>query len=79
MRCKYYHDCFTCPFEDCRLTELEALKADAEEGNKKRSPRYEYNHKRYLANRKEVLEKKKIAYQKRKAERGTEDGMCELS
>jgi len=68
--CKHYGDCFTCPFADCILDELEAVKADAIDGinqEKKRSPRYEYNRRHYLANRKKLLEKGKMYRDRRKA------------
>lgn len=66
--CKYHGDCFTCPFADCILNELEAAQEDANQ-EKKRSPRYEYNHQRYLANRKELLEKGKMYRERKKAGR----------
>lgn len=68
--CKHHGDCFTCPYPDCILNELEAAQQDATDGvnqEKKRSPRYEYNHRRYLAHRKELLEKGKMYRERRKA------------
>ena len=65
--CKHHGDCFTCPYPDCVLNELEAVQEDATTLEKKRSPRYEYNHKRYLANREELLKKGKMYRERRKA------------
>lgn len=69
--CKHHKDCFTCPFADCILNELEAAQADAKDGinqeEKKRSPKYEYNHRRYMARRESEKEKQKIYRARRKA------------
>lgn len=69
--CKHHKDCFTCPFVDCILNELEAAQADAKDGinqeEKKRSPKYEYNHRRYMARRGSEKEKQKIYRARRKA------------
>lgn len=69
--CKYHGDCFSCPYADCILDELEAVQADAKYGisqeEKKRSPRYEYNHRRYMARRETEKEKQKIYRARRKA------------
>lgn len=68
--CKHYGDCFTCPYSDCILNDLEAAQADAADGinqEKKRSPRYEANHRWYMAKRKELLEKQRMYREKRKA------------
>lgn len=68
--CKHWKDCFTCPFRDCILNELEAAQEDAKFGinqEKKRSPRYEYNHRRYLKRREQEKEKQKIYRERRKA------------
>ena len=68
--CKHHGDCFTCPFADCILNELEAAQQDAIDGinqEKKRSPKYEYNHRRYMARRESEKEKQKIYRERRKA------------
>lgn len=68
--CKHHGDCFTCPFADCILNELEAAQEDAKYGinqEKKRSPRYEYNHRRYMKRREQEREKQKIYRERRKA------------
>lgn len=68
--CKHWKDCFTCPFSDCILNELEAAQMDAKYGinqEKKRSPRYEYNHRRYMKRREQEKEKQKIYRARRKA------------
>lgn len=68
--CKHWKDCFTCPFRDCILNELEAAQQDAIDGinqEKKRSPRYEYNHRRYMKRREQEKEKQKIYRERRKA------------
>lgn len=68
--CKHHGDCFTCPFADCILNELEAAQEDAKFGinqEKKRSPRYEYNHRRYMKRREQEKEKQKIYRARRKA------------
>lgn len=68
--CKHHSDCFTCPFADCILNELEAAQQDAIDGinqEKKRSPKYEYNHRRYMARRESEKEKQKIYRERRKA------------
>ena len=68
--CKHHSDCFTCPFTDCILNELEAAQQDAIDGinqEKKRSPKYEYNHRRYMARRESEKEKQKIYRERRKA------------
>lgn len=68
--CKHHGDCFTCPFPDCILNELEAAQEDAKFGinqEKKRSPRYEYNHRRYMKRREQEKEKQKIYRERRKA------------
>lgn len=68
--CKHHGDCFTCPFPDCILNELEAAQEDAKFGinqEKKRSPRYEYNHRRYMKRREQEKEKQKIYRARRKA------------
>ena len=68
--CKHHGDCFTCPFADCTLNELEAAQQDAIDGinqEKKRSPKYEYNHRRYMARREQEKEKQKIYRARRKA------------
>lgn len=68
--CKHHGDCFTCPYPDCILNELEAAQQDAIDGinqEKKRSPKYEYNHRRYLQRREQEKEKQKIYRERRKA------------
>ena len=68
--CKHHGDCFTCPYPDCILNELEAAQQDAIDGinqEKKRSPKYEYNHRRYMARRESEKEKQKIYRERRKA------------
>lgn len=68
--CKHHGDCFTCPFADCILNELEAAQQDAIDGinqEKKRSPKYEYNHRRYLKRKEQEKEKQKIYRERRKA------------
>ena len=68
--CKHHGDCFTCPFADCILNELEAAQEDAKFGinqEKKRSPRYEYNHRWYMKRREQEKEKQKIYRARRKA------------
>ena len=67
--CKHHGDCFTCPYPDCILNELEAAQQDAIDGinqEKKRSPKYEYNHRRYMARRESEKEKQKIYRERRK-------------
>ena len=68
--CKHHGDCFTCPYPDCILNELEAAQQDAIDGinqEKKRSPKYEYNHRRYMERRESEKEKQKIYRERRKA------------
>lgn len=75
--CKHHSDCFTCPFADCILNELEAAQQDAIDGinqEKKRSPKYEYNHRRYMARRESEKEKQKIYRERRKAEIPQKEG-----
>lgn len=67
--CKHWKDCFTCPYSDCVLNELEAAQQDAIDGinqEKQRSSRYEYNHQRYMARREQEKERQKIYRAKRK-------------
>lgn len=69
MGCKYYHDCFTCPFEDCRLTELEAVQADVEEGigqTKHISARREKNQEYYAKNRERLIKYQREYREKRR-------------
>lgn len=56
--CKYYGDCFTCPFGDCILDELEAAQADAKDGigRKHISPKRKKNQEYYSKNRERLLE-----------------------
>jgi len=71
MKCKH-KDCFTCPYPDCILNSVEAVKRDREERLKelkkeqKKSAEKERLHKWYIEHREEVLARKKEAYRAKK-------------
>lgn len=67
--CKYHGDCFSCPYADCILDELEAAQADAKDGIgcKHISPKRKKNQEYYAKNRERLLEYQREYREKRRA------------